>query len=70
MKSFLGALAAAPIYFGGCVTAGTDVPPCPLPTIEAADELEVIYRSPLESAALHQWLSDISIYCDAVDVLR
>ncbi len=55
----------------GCAGRGaSSFPPCPSPSPEAADELEAVYASSLYVGNLHDWLSAISIYCDAVEVGR
>ena len=68
LQSSLVATALIASSLTGCVTRATiDAPPCPSPSVAAADELDAVYASDLEADNLHSWLAAISRYCDAVE---
>lgn len=51
----------------GCIKkVVVEAPPCPQPGEMTAEELTDIYRSDLETTQLHEWLSRISRFCDAL----
>ena len=63
--------ALAPMWWIGCAHGGGgEPPPCPRPTMFVSVELSLIFESEMRADHLHAWLSDITIYCDAIDAMR
>ena len=49
----------------GCNGGAIVIPPCPVPTNQAIDQLAEIEETPLE-----HYVGQIERYCDAIEVLR